>query len=112
MCDVYGRVCFGQENIYRLDKLFKEGRNRIQDENRTGRPPMASTPEMVDSTNALILDDRKVIIEDISEQLRIPVGTAYKTEHDDLIFSKFCCCWALQAQCQTSNCSKKSGNHQ
>ena len=36
---------------------------------------MGSTPEMVNSVNVLILADRKVKIEGISEQLGIFVGT-------------------------------------
>ena len=46
----------------------------------------ASSPEMVDSHNALILDYWTVTIEDISEQLGISVGTAHKIVHDDFVF--------------------------
>ena len=52
-----------------------------------GKPTMASTPEMVDSVNALILADRRIIIKDISEQLGISVGTAYKNVHGELVLS-------------------------
>ena len=43
------------KNVYKWAKLFKEGRNSIQDEGSSNRFPMASTPEMVYSVNALIL---------------------------------------------------------
>ena len=43
--------------IYEWDKLFKEGQNSIQDEERPGKITLVSTPEMVDSVNALILAD-------------------------------------------------------
>ena len=49
---------------------------------------MVITPEMVDSVNALILSDRRVSIEDISEQLAISVDTAHKIMHDALVFLK------------------------
>ena len=52
--------------------LFKEHQNSIQDEHR---PKIVRTPEMVDSVYALILADKKVRMEDISEQLGISVGT-------------------------------------
>ena len=42
---------------------------------------------MVDSVNAVILADRKVTIEDISEQLGISVDKAYKILHDNFTFS-------------------------
>ena len=53
---------------------------------------MASTPEMVDSVNVLILADRSLIVEDVSEQLGISVGTMHKSIYDDLSFSKVSCC--------------------
>ena len=42
---------------------------------------MVSTPEMMESVNALFC-----YIENISEQLGISVGTAHKIVHDDLAF--------------------------
>ena len=57
----------------------------------TSRPTMASTPEMVDSVNVLILPNRGVTVENISEQLGIYVGSALKFVHDDLAFSKVSC---------------------
>ena len=48
---------------------------------------------MVDSVNALILAYWKFTIEDISEQLGISVGLAYKIIHDDITFSRVCCYW-------------------
>ena len=40
-----------------------------------------STPEIVDSTNVLILVDRKVTTEDIFEGLKISMSTAHKIVH-------------------------------
>ena len=37
--------------------MFKESRNIIEDENRPGSPTTASTPEIVDSVDVLILKD-------------------------------------------------------
>ena len=53
----------------------------IQDEDR---PIKVSTPEMVDLVNALILADRRVTLEVISEKLGISVGTTRKLCMDDL----------------------------
>ena len=47
---------------------------------------MVGIPEMVDSVNALILADRRVTIEDISEQLGISVGIAHKIILDACLF--------------------------
>ena len=47
----------------------------------------------MDSVHTLILADRRITIEDISEQLGISVDTVHKTVHDDLAFSKVSHCW-------------------
>ena len=46
---------------------------------------------MVDSVDALILTDRRVAIEKITEQLGFSVVAAHESVHDKLAFSKFTC---------------------
>ena len=70
---------------------------------------------MVDSFNALILANRRVTIEDISELMEISMATAHKIVHDDLCFSKVTCCWVpkmLMTEHKALYCSKNSGKHQ
>ena len=47
---------------------------------------IVSTPEMVDSVNGLILNDRKVRKEVISVKMGISLATVHKIVHDDLTF--------------------------
>ena len=54
---------------------------------------LMSTLEMVDSVNVLILVNRRVTIEEISEKLGISVSITQKIVHDDLTFSKVNCLW-------------------
>ena len=60
MCDVYGEAYFSQENV-------TSGLNWIKTA-QTGRSTIVSTPEMVDSVKELILADRIITVENISEQ--------------------------------------------
>ena len=91
MFDVYEEECFSKKNVYKWTKFYKEGQNTIEDEDRQGRPTMASTPEMEDSVNVLILAVRKVTIEYISEQVGIFVSTAHEIMHGDLTSSEVSC---------------------
>ena len=50
-----------------VKKMFTNGLNDIPVEDRPAWLTIASTPEMVDSVNVLILADSCVTIEDISE---------------------------------------------
>ena len=85
MCD--GQAGFYLKNVYKWAKLFKEDQNCIQDEDSSGRPSMANTTEMIESVNAFIFADRRIITEDISEQLVIFVGRAHKILHvNSLLF--------------------------
>ena len=85
---MYGRYMFSyKKNFANVYKLFKEGWNSIQDENKLGRPKMPNTLEMTNSVNALILADRRIKIEDISEKLGISVGIVHKNVRDDLASS-------------------------
>ena len=84
MCEVYREVCFTKRNdidrlnyLKMIDILFKM---------KTGRPLKASTLEMLDSVNALILSGWRVTIDNISEHLGISVVTAHKIVHDDFAF--------------------------
>ena len=60
ICDVYKEACFHIKIFYKWAKLFKESQNNIQDEDKPGRPTMASIPEMVNSVNAFIFPDRRI----------------------------------------------------
>ena len=79
---MYGEANFNQ-NVYKWVKLFKDGWNCIQDEEKLGRLTRTSASEMGDSVNALILADRRVTIVEISEQLEFCVGRTRKIVHDD-----------------------------
>ena len=70
-----------------FSRVFK-GRKYSKDEKKPDMLTMANTPEMVESVNELILAERRVKTEDISDQQEISVDTANKIGHDDLAFSE------------------------
>ena len=94
---MYGEACLNEKNVSYWADLFKESQSSIPSEDH---PTIESTPEMVDSVNAFILDDRGVTTEDISKELGISLGTAHITVHDDLTFSKVICHWVSSGQLQ------------
>ena len=68
MCDVFGEVCFNKTKMFTNGlNCLKKGQNDVQDEERPNRSTIASTSEMLDSVNVLILAERRVTTEDISE---------------------------------------------
>ena len=55
-----------EKMVYKWAKLFKEGQNSVEDEDRPGRPTEVRSPEVIKSVNDLIQSDRRVTVEDIA----------------------------------------------
>ena len=112
----YGSSCLNQRNVYKWIKRFKEGRTSIKDEPRQGRPSEVNPPEKQQAVNDLILAERRITVEEISQQLDISTGTAHHIIREVLKFP----CWAvagyLRCSCLSISIlgvidSKFSGNH-
>ena len=96
LCEIWRMWDLYREEFCKCAVLFEEGRNGISDEDRLGSFPMASRPKIVDSVNAHISADRKITIEDISEQPEISVDTTHKIVSDGLDFSNINGGWVPQ----------------
>ena len=58
MQQVYGDDCLSRANVFLWHKCFLEGRERLEDNNREGRPISARTPEMIKKVRDFIANDR------------------------------------------------------
>lgn len=59
------KKCFGDEtlserNVYKWYKLFKEGREAVEDEPRSGRPSTSTTDEKINKIKELVLANRRL----------------------------------------------------
>ena len=70
-------------------KVFTDGPNCLLKVQLIRKLKKDRTPNMEDCVNPLILTERRLTIENITEQLGTSWGTAYKI--DDLSFSKVSC---------------------
>ena len=64
-------------NFYKWVQAFKDGRESITDDLRSGRPVDVSTPEAVQAVEDLIKSDRRVTLDEIATNLDISHGTVY-----------------------------------
>ena len=76
-----------------MGAAFKDGRESITDDLRSGRPVDVSTPEAVQAVEDLIKSDRRVILDEIATKLDISHGTVYAIVREKLHFSKVSCRW-------------------
>ena len=79
-------------NFYKWVQAFKDGRESITDDLRSGRPVDVSTPEAVQAVEDLIKSDRRVTLDEIATKLDISHGTVYAIVREKLHFFFFFIC--------------------
>ena len=89
----YGPSCMSRANFYKWVQAFKDGRESITDDLRSGRPVDVSTPKAVQAVEDLIKSDRRVTLDEIATKLDISHGTVYAIVREKLHFSKVSCRW-------------------
>ncbi|KAJ4435152.1 hypothetical protein ANN_23728 [Periplaneta americana] len=75
------RMCF---------KRFREGKETIEDEPRSGRPSTSRTPEMIEKVRQMLAQDRRLTLRLIAEELDISKDTVHTIVRDDLGKRKIC----------------------
>lgn len=57
---VYGDGCLSRTQVFEWHKRFKEGRDEIEDDPRSGRPSTSTTPENINKICNVIRKDRRL----------------------------------------------------
>ena len=65
----------------------------ITDEGRSGRPSTSRTEDHIDRADAMIKEDRRIMVSEVAARLDISYGSAYAILHDDLGYRKVCAWW-------------------
>ena len=66
---VYGDHAVTLKSVYEWFRRFREGRETVEDANRTGRPTTTPTPENVDNVKNLFAGDRRLTVRMIVEEV-------------------------------------------
>ncbi|PNF30777.1 hypothetical protein B7P43_G06188, partial [Cryptotermes secundus] len=82
----FGENSLGQTQTYNWYKRFKNGRTSTDDD-RSGRPSTGTTPENVAKVRDLILQDRRLTIQDLCNTLGLSYGTCQRILSEELITS-------------------------
>ena len=81
---VYGDEVPGLSTIERWSKLFRDGREEIEDKAQPGRPITETTTENIEQVRLLIDDDPCITIEGIQEQTDLSYGTVQQIISDHM----------------------------
>ncbi|KAK4876851.1 hypothetical protein RN001_009357 [Aquatica leii] len=74
----FGDNCLSRASIFDWCKLFKESRERVDDEPRPGRPATSTDDQYVNKMTELVLENRRLTVRDRTGTVGISEG-AVKT---------------------------------
>lgn len=88
--EVYGSECLSRTRVFEWFKRFKNGREDVEDDERSGRPSTSKTDENVEKIRILIRSDRRLTIRAIAETVGIDKESVRQILHENLNMQKVC----------------------
>jgi histone-lysine N-methyltransferase SETMAR len=88
--EAYGDAAMGRSGVFEWHKLFREGRERVEDDDRSGRPSTSKTNENVSRVKNLLNSDRRMSIRMIADDLNIPQTQVFEIVTENLAMRKVC----------------------
>ncbi|UYV79182.1 hypothetical protein LAZ67_17001381 [Cordylochernes scorpioides] len=79
----YGEATLDRSNVYRWYKMFSEGREDVNDEERAGCPSTSTTDEKINEVEKMILANRRITVREVAEDLNISIGSCWNSVRDD-----------------------------
>ncbi|GFQ75009.1 histone-lysine N-methyltransferase SETMAR [Trichonephila clavata] len=83
---VYGNCNLCRSSVVEWRKRFNEVRDLLEDDARPRQAYRVITPEIIVEVNALVLDNRRIIKDEIRRLLGISAGTTHTIMHQHLNF--------------------------
>lgn len=90
---VYGDDAPSRTTVFEWARRFKDGQFTIEDGPRSGRPSTATDDQTIEAVESLVIEDRRITIQQISDILRSSTGTVHNILHEQLRMTKFCSTW-------------------
>ena len=80
----YGECTVSQKSVYKLYKLFTEGREEANDDARPERPSTSTTNENTEVVKIIVMENRRSTIREVAEDVGISVGSCHAIFSDIL----------------------------
>ena len=90
MTAVYGDSAPSRTMVFEWACRFKNGQLNIEESLRSGRPISAMDEKSIKAVENLVVEDRRLTIQEIAEILGILSGTVHGILHDHLHMIKVC----------------------
>ena len=90
MVVVYGDNALSRTTVFEWARRFKVGQLIIEDGPRSGRPITTTDEQTIQAVESLVIEDRRITIQQIANTLGISTGTVHGILHDQLHMTKVC----------------------
>ncbi|GBM28261.1 Mariner Mos1 transposase [Araneus ventricosus] len=87
---VYGVEAVSKKCVFEWFKRFRDGKEDVEDEPRSGRPPTSTTPDNIERVRRMLADDRRLSLRMIAEELKISLDSVSNIIHAHLQKPKIC----------------------
>ena len=88
--EVYGDETMSRSRVFEWHKRFKEGREDVEDDSRSGRPSTSMTADNVERVKQMVRGDRWLAVRMIADELEINRDSVWKIITEDLDMRKIC----------------------
>jgi hypothetical protein len=89
----YGEACLSLQQMYEWSRKFRNSVTSMADAPRSGQAHRVLTPESIAAAEAIVMDNRRVTLNEIAANLNISYGSAHHIIHDELKFRKASARW-------------------
>lgn len=87
---VYGDETMSRSRVFEWCKRFKEGREDVEDDPRSGRPSTSRNEANVERVKQMVRDDRRLTVRQIADELGMNHNSVWKIITEDLGMQKVC----------------------
>lgn len=86
----YGNQALSRAQVFRWHKTFREGREGVEDEQRSGRPSTAHTSDNTEKVRAVLNSDRRLSVRLIADRVDLPKSIVHDIITTELQMRKIC----------------------
>lgn len=73
----YGESAMKKTSVYEWYKRFQDGREDVEDDERSGRPSTSTIDENVKKVEKMVLNDRRITIREVADEVGISIGSCH-----------------------------------